>query len=146
MFSPASWAAFTISAVSGVICICSESILCLVRSSTSMSLKLPKLMCEVTNALFIPLISIRFINSRLKCNPAPGAETAPSFRAKIVWKRSSSSGSTGRVILWGSGVSPSLCSSFLNSSCVPSNKKRSVRPREVVLSMTSATTESSSPK
>ena len=31
----------------------------------------------------IPLISIRFKSSLLKCNPAAGATTAPSFFAKI---------------------------------------------------------------
>jgi len=34
----------------------------------------------------------------------------------------------------------------MNSSCVPLNRKRKVRPRDVVLSMTSATNSSFSPK
>lgn len=42
---------------------------------------------------------------------------APSFFAKIDWKRSASSGSTGRLMIeWGSGVSPKEYKAFLNSS------------------------------
>ena len=46
----------------------------------------------------------------------------------------------------GIGVSPSSVSLFLNSSYEPSYRKRNVLPRDVVLSITSATSESSSPK
>jgi hypothetical protein len=47
---------------------------------------------------------------------------------------------------FGIGVSPSSVSLLRNSSYEPSYKKRKVLPREVVLSITSATNESSSPK
>ena len=68
-----------------------------------------------------------------------GSRDSPSLRAKIHWKRSMSSGSAGRfTICLGSGASPSAYRAALNSSCGPSYKKRSVRPRDVVLSMTSA--------
>ena len=46
--------------------ICSESILCLVRSSTSISRKLPRPECNVRKANWQSLISRRFISSRLK--------------------------------------------------------------------------------
>ena len=47
---------------------------------------------------------------------------------------------------FGSGVSPSSVNFLRNSVYEPSYKKRSVRPLEVVLSITSATKVSSSPK
>ena len=49
----------------------------------------------------IPLISSLFINCLLKCNPAVGAATAPSFLAKIVWYLSLSSGiGSSFDVLW----------------------------------------------
>ncbi len=63
--------------------ICSESILCFVRSSTSISRKLPRPACKVRESeLAIPLISRRFISSRLKCRLAVGAQ--PHLRS---WRR-----------------------------------------------------------
>ncbi|MNL25855.1 hypothetical protein D3C87_1473510 [compost metagenome] len=76
---------FTIFASFSSIMNCSESILCLVRSSTSTDLKVPKPTCNVTSAKLIPFNSKRFISSLLKCKPAVGAATAPSCFAKIVW-------------------------------------------------------------
>ena len=116
-FLPRSLARFTILTASSVTNICSESILCFVRSSTSISRKFPSPACNVIYAKSIPLISIRFISSRLKCRLAVGAVTAPSFLAKIDWKRSASSSSTGRFrIVCGNGVSPNAYNAFLNSS------------------------------
>ena len=98
-FLPLSLARFTVFTAISFTNICSESILCFVKSSTSMSRKLPRPACKVIYAKSTPLISRRFINSRLKCKLAVGAVTAPSFFAKIDWKRSASSGSTGRLII-----------------------------------------------
>ena len=66
---------FTLS--SGIIT-CSESILCLLKSSTSTARNVPRPTCKVSSAKLTPTISNRFINSRLKCSPAVGAATAPS--------------------------------------------------------------------
>ena len=101
---PSSLARFTRLTASSPTCICSESILCLVRSSTSMSRKLPSPACIVTNAKSIPLISRRFINSRLKCKLLL-EQSRPFFTCKYRLKRSASSSSTGRLIMvCGSGV------------------------------------------
>ena len=54
--------------------------------------------------------------------------------------------STGLVIYFGRGVSPNSCNLFLNSSYEPSNRNLNVLPLDVVLSITSATRLSSSPK
>ena len=112
---------FTILHASALITICSESILCLVRSSTSISLKLPKPQCRVMKALLMPLISILFNSSLLKCKPVAGAVTAPSFLANIHWKFSKSSfvawvSSRLSMIYRGKGASPKAYNSFLNSS------------------------------
>ena len=53
--------------------------------------------------------------------------------------------STGLSMYLGNGISPNFSMVFQSSSSGPSNKKRMVRPREVVLSTTSAT-KSSLPK
>ena len=60
---------------------CSESILCLERSSTSTGLNVPSPTWSVISGNCTPAISKRFINSLEKCNPAVGAATAPSFLA-----------------------------------------------------------------
>ena len=59
----------------------SLSTLCLLKSSTSTSRKVPKPMCKVKNAMSIPLISRRFNKFFEKCNPAVGTATAPSSEA-----------------------------------------------------------------
>src|SRR5258708_3725911 len=79
------FAEFTILQVSAEIKTSSLSILCLVRSSTSTVLKVPKPTCKVSGAKCTPLISNFFSNSLLKCKPAVGAATAPSFFANTVW-------------------------------------------------------------
>ena len=93
---PALFASFTIRHVSAVISICSESILCFVKSSTSISLKFPRPQCRVMKAFRIPDISIRFNISLVKWRPVAGAVTAPSDSAKTHWKSSMSSSVTGR--------------------------------------------------
>ena len=115
---PSALALFTISQASRPMTICSEFILCFVRSSTSMGSKLPRPQCAVMKALWMPLISIIFITSRLKCSPEVGAVTAPSFLAYMVWKFSMSSAVASRLSMMylGSGASPSPNSSALNSS------------------------------
>ena len=100
----------------------------------------------VISASSTPLISNLFNRFLLKCKDASGAATAPSTEAKMDWKRSSSSACNGRSMYFGMGVSPISFSFARNASYDPSYKKRNVRPREVVLSITSATNESSSPK
>jgi len=74
-------AALTLLQAASSIKISSEYILCLVKSSTSTELKLPKLACKVTCAKLIPFISNRFRSCLLKCKPAVGAATAPSCLA-----------------------------------------------------------------
>ncbi len=59
----------------------SLSTLCLLRSSTSTSRKVPKPMCKVKNAMSMPLISRRFSRVLEKCKPAVGTATAPSSEA-----------------------------------------------------------------
>ena len=81
-----------------------------------------------------------------KCKPAVGAATAPSFLAYIVWYLSVSSGRGSLFIYLGRGVCPSSFNLSRNSEYTPSNKKRKVLPLDVVLSITSATKLSSSPK
>ena len=71
-------------ALASGITICSESILCLDKSSTSTALKVPKPTCKVIFAKSTPLISKRFNKCLEKCKPALGAATAPSSSAKIV--------------------------------------------------------------
>ena len=107
---------FTVSTAVGGIVIFSESILCFVKSSTSTERKEPKPTCKVNSAKFTPFNSNLFSNSLLKCKPAVGAATAPSFFANTVWYLSSSAASTLRVIYLGSGVSPKSRNIFLNSS------------------------------
>ena len=124
----------------------SASILCLLKSSTSIGRKVLKPVCKVTSAKRIPKISDFLINSLLKCKPAVGAATAPSYFAYTVWYLSLSSSSGLRLMYLGNGVSPKNSNIFLNPSSSPSHKKRMVRPRLVVLSMTSATNSSFSPK
>ena len=87
--------------------ICSESHLCLVRSSTSIWRKLPSPTCSVMKAWLMPAISMRFISSREKWRPVTGAVTAPSFEAKIVWKFSISSGIACRMWRTSSGIGAS---------------------------------------
>ncbi len=87
--------------------ICSESHLCLVRSSTSIWRKLPRPMWRVMNAWLMPTISMRFISSREKWSPVTGAVTAPSFDAKMVWKFSRSSGTAWRMWRTSSGIGAS---------------------------------------
>ena len=88
---PACLAPLAIRQASALMCISSESILCFVRSSTSMSWKLPNPQCRVMKAFLIPLISIIFIICSEKWMFVPGAETAPSFFAKTDWNCSISS-------------------------------------------------------
>ncbi|MNR22749.1 hypothetical protein D3C85_1397220 [compost metagenome] len=85
IFLFSSIALLTISASFCSIMNCSESILCLVKSSTSTDLKVPSPTCKVTSAKLTPFSSSLFISSLLKCKPAVGAATAPSCLAKIVW-------------------------------------------------------------
>ena len=70
---PALLTRFTASAVRSGMTTCSESILCLVRSSTSTVLKLPNPTCSVRKVMSTPLISSLFIRCLLKCSPAVGA-------------------------------------------------------------------------
>ena len=83
------------------------------------------------------------MSSLVKCKPALGGDTAPICLAKMVWKRSLSNFSTGRFIYLGMGISPNFSINFQSSSSAPSNKNLIVRPRDVVLSTTSATNVSS---
>ena len=115
-FRFALFAVFTISAAFSVMIACSESILCLVKSSTSTGLKVPSPTCRVISENSIPLSSNLFSSCLEKCSPAVGAATAPSSFAKIVWYLSSSEGSTSRLIYFGSGVSPSSVIFALKSS------------------------------
>ena len=143
---PFSFAVLMILQASSSILKYSASILCLLKSSTSIGLNVLKPVCSVTSAKRIPRISERLINSLLKCKPAVGAATAPSCFAYTVWYLSLSSSSGLRLMYLGNGVSPKNSNIFLKPSSSPSHKKRIVRPRLVVLSMTSATSSSFSPK
>ena len=93
------------------------------------------------------LISRRLISSVLKCKPAVGAATAPSCLAYTV--------TVSflylllqvlRLMYLGGGRFAEIPASGRNSSSITSTESGWVRPREVVLSITSATSSSFSPK
>ena len=94
------WHDLTMPTASSVHIICSESVLCFVGLPHQYHGSYFKLACSVIYAKSIPLISRRFINSRLKCRLAVGAVTAPSLRAKDrLEKPLESSALTGRLIM-----------------------------------------------
>ena len=80
-FLPFSLASCTAWHTSSPRCISSASMRCFDKSSTSIGLNSPIPACSVSSFHTTSLISIRFSSSRLKCSPAIGAATLPSFFA-----------------------------------------------------------------